>query len=125
MAYIAPTPAALKARYPAFAAADNGVVQTWLDEAAEECATFPDTIRARAEMAYAAHRMVEVGVIEGAVPAGVTQFKSGTFSASVSDAVAARTGLDTTVYGQELKELRKRAFAGPRLAWSPPVAGCA
>lgn len=119
MAYIAPTPAALKARYPAFAAADNGVVQTWLDEAAEECATFPDTIRARAEMAYAAHRMVEVGVIEGAVPAGVTQFKSGTFAVSVSDVAAARVGYAATVYGQEFSQLARRAFAGPRMAWTP------
>lgn len=124
MAYTAPTPANLKARYPAFAAVDDAIVQTWLEEGAADCATFPETMRARAEMAYAAHRMAELGLVEAALPAGVTAFKSGTFSASVSDAVAARTGLDTTIYGQELKDLRRRAFAGPRMAWSPPVPGC-
>lgn len=119
MAYSAPTPATLKSRYPAFSGVDDGVVESWLAEAAADCALFPDSMRARAEMAYAAHRMVEVGAIKSMVPAGVTQFKSGTFSATIADAVAARTGLDATQYGREFKDLRRRAFSGPRLAWAP------
>lgn len=121
MAYSAPTSADLKARYPAFASADDATVALWLAEAAVDCATFPDVVRARAEMAYAAHRLIEVGAVEGAIPAGVTSFKSGTFSATVADGAAARTGFATTVYGQEFITLRRRAFAGPRLAWTPPA----
>ncbi|WP_368655950.1 DUF4054 domain-containing protein [Novosphingobium sp. B1] len=50
----------------------------------------------------------------------MTSFKSGTFSASVSDGVASRTGYDATVYGREFKQLARSLFSGPRLAWSPP-----
>ncbi|NBC37358.1 DUF4054 domain-containing protein [Novosphingobium sp. FSY-8] len=102
-------------------AASDEAVTLWLAEAAVDCATFPEAIRARAEMAYAAHRLVEVGVVAGAVPAGVTSFKSGTFSATVADAAASRTGFAATAYGQEFITLRRRAFAGPRLAWTPPA----
>ena len=71
---------------------------------------------------YAAHRLAELGIGGGAVPQGVTSFKSGTFSATVSDAVAGLTGFDATVYGREFVALRRAAFAGPRMAWTPPTA---
>jgi hypothetical protein len=121
MAYTAPTAANLKAKYPAFAAVIDGTITPWLTEAAAECATFIEADRARAEMAYAAHRMTELGIGATAVPAGVTSFKSGTFSATVSDSIAGATGFDATVYGREFKLLRRRSFAGPRMAWTPPA----
>lgn len=119
MTYTAPTASDLKMRYPAFASVGDGTVTYWLGEAAEQCATWPDSIRSRAEMAYAAHRMAETGQGKGAVPAGVTSFKSGAFSATVADGIASLTGLDATVYGREFAALRRTAFAGPRLAWTP------
>lgn len=120
MAYTAPTAATLKARYPAFASVPDTTVDYWLTEAAEDCANWADSIRARGELALAAHRMAELGVVTGTIPTGVTSFKSGTFSASVSDNVASRTGYDATVYGREFKQLARSLFSGPRLAWSPP-----
>lgn len=122
MAYVAPTAADLKARYPAFAAVADVTVNLWLAEAAIECATFIDADRPRAELAYAAHRLAEAGLGAGVVPAGITSFKSGTFSATVSDAMASRTGFDATAYGREYTMLRRRSLAGPRLAWTPPTA---
>lgn len=124
MAYTAPTSATLKARYPAFAAVADVTVDYWLSEAAEDCASWPDSLRARGEMALAAHRMAELGIITGAVPAGVTSFKSGTFSATVSDGIASRTGYDATVYGREFRQLARNLFGGPRLAWQPSTEPC-
>lgn len=123
MAYTAPTPADLIARYPAFGAVLDATVQLWIDDAARYAdATWPDLDRAAAVMAHAAHKMAELGLGQSAVPLGLTSFKSGTFSASVSDKTASATGLDATVYGREFKTLRDRLFRGPRLAWTPPAA---
>lgn len=120
MAYTAPLPYDLKARYPAFAAVLDATVQVWLDDAstfADE--SWPDADRRVGVMAYAAHRMAELGLGKGHVPGGVTSFRSGSFSANVSDAAASRTGLTATVYGREFSLLRRRIFGGPRLAWTP------
>ncbi len=119
MAYTPATSADLKAKYPAFAAVADATVDIWLAEAVTECAGFIEADRARAEMAYAAHKMALAGLGAGAIPAGVTEFRSGTFSAKVADATASRTGFTATVYGREFMALRRRSFAGPRLAWVP------
>lgn len=124
MPYTAPTAATLKARYPAFAAVADATVDYWLAEAAEDCASWPESLRARGEMALAAHKMAELGIVAGAVPAGVTSFKSGTFSASVADGVASRTGYNATVYGREFSQLARNLFGGPRLAWQPSAEPC-
>lgn len=121
MAYTAPVPEDLTTRYPAFSAVAEETLDYWLAEAATECAGWPEDARARAEMAYAAHRMAELGMGAGAVPAGVTSFRSADFSASVDASVASRTGFEASVYGREFTLLRRRAFAGPRTAWSPPA----
>ena len=120
MAYTAPTSADLIARYPAFAAVSVDTIEYWLDDAALECESYPDIYRARAEMAYAAHRMAELSVIDG-VPQGVTSFESGDFKATISSGTADRTGYATTVYGRELDMFRRRAFGGPIPAWTPPT----
>lgn len=124
MAYTAPTAATLKARYPAFASVADATVDYWLAEAAEDCANWSESLRARGEMALAAHRMADLGIVTGAVPAGVTSFKSGTFSASVSDGVASRTGYASTIYGREFQQLARNLFGGPRLAWQPSAEPC-
>lgn len=120
-----PTPTGLleqfRARYSSFAAVADATVQIWLDEAQTETATWSDATRTRGVMLYAAHRLAEQGLGKGAIPAGVTSFKSGTFSASMSESIAGRTGFDATVYGREYLALARRQFAGPRLAWEPPA----
>ncbi|MCA8906126.1 MAG: DUF4054 domain-containing protein [Hyphomonas sp.] len=121
MAYSAPDADALKERYPAFSGVADATIDIWLAEAATECASWDENIRARAEMAYAAHRMVELGVVQNATAMGVTSFRSGDFSATIGETVASRTGYDSTVYGREFKMLMRRYFAGPRPAWTPPT----
>lgn len=116
----APTVTDFRTRYPAFAAVADATVQIWLDEGFAEVAAWSDADQPRGALAYAAHRLAEQG-IGGATPQGVTGFKSGTFSAQVSDAAANRTGFNATIYGREFLALARRSFAGPRLAWTPPT----
>lgn len=108
-------------RYPAFAAVADASVQIWLDDGEGETLPWPEAVRERATMLYAAHRLSAQGLGTGAIAAGVTSFKSGTFSATLSDAAASRTGFSSTVYGLEYLALMRRHFGGPRLAWTPPA----
>lgn len=118
MGYTAPTLADFRARYPAFDAVADATVQAWLDDAEAATAAFPDEDRPRAIMLWAAHNIF-LGTQQGSIAAsGVTSFKSGTFTASISDIAAARTGYKATTYGRDFLMLA-RQFAGPRLAWEP------
>lgn len=122
----AETLALFRMRYPAFVAIDDGLIGYWLTDAGALVGdSWAEASRVPARIAYAAHKLVETGALSGAVPAGLTSFKSGTFSATVSNETASLTGLDATLYGREFLKLRRATFAGPRLAWTPPVADCA
>ncbi|UPT53044.1 hypothetical protein [Synechococcus phage Yong-M3-232] len=116
----APTIADFRARYPAFAAVADASVQYWLDEGFAEVSAWREVDQPKGALAYAAHKLAETGQ-GGAIPSGVTGFKSGTFDAQISDGVARRTGFHATTYGREFLDLARRNFAGPRLAWQPPV----
>lgn len=117
------TLATFRLRYPAFASIDDGVISYRLAESLGVVGTeWPEDARIIARTAYAAHKMAEAGTLASAIPQGVTSFKSGTFSASISDATANLTGLNATIYGREFVAMRRSAFAGPRLSWTPPVA---
>lgn len=123
MAYTEPTAATLKARYPAFASVSDATVNLWITDAAR----FVDTSWREADytvakMAYAAHMLSETGTLPSAIPAGVTSFKSGAFSATIADGLAGLTGFAASIYGREFLALRRASFAGPRLAWAPPAA---
>jgi hypothetical protein len=113
--------ATFRMRYPAFAAVPDATVTLWLDEGTLETASWSDGLQGRGTMLYAAHKLAESGQGKGAIASGITSFKSGTFSASLSDAAAARTGLSATIYGREYLDLVRRQFTGPRLAWTPPT----
>jgi hypothetical protein len=121
MAYTAPTLAEFRALYPAFDAVGDATVQAWLDKGETETANWPDANRDDGIMLYTAHRLTTQGLGSGAIPAGVTSFKSGTFSATVSDGLASKTGFAATSYGRDYIDLSKRLFGGPRLAWTPPT----
>lgn len=115
--------ALFRLRYPAFASVSDGLISYRLYDALTEVDdNWPATQRTNARLAWSAHKLAEAGSLGGAVPQGVTSFKSGTFSATVSDSVAGLTGMDATVYGREFVALRRVAFAGPRMAWTPPTA---
>lgn len=115
--------ALFRLRYPAFATVSDGLISYRLFDALTEVGdNWPSAQRTNARLAWSAHKLAEAGSLGGAVPQGVTSFKSGTFSATVSDSVAGLTGMDATVYGREFVTLRRVAFAGPRMAWAPPTA---
>lgn len=119
MAYTKPDLATFRALYPAFDAVADATVEAWIDEGDTETADWPDDTRARAVMLYAAHKMASQGLGTSAIPAGVTSFKSGTFSATVSDGIASKTGFAATAYGRDYLALARRDFGGPILAWNP------
>ena len=120
MAYTAPTIADFRARYPAFDTIADATVQAWLDDGDAATAAFPDEDRPRAVMLFAAHNL-QFGTEAGKIAAsGLSSFKSGTFSATVSESASARTGFAATLYGRDYLNLA-RQFTGPRLAWSPPA----
>ena len=122
MAYSKPTLSEFRTKYPVFAAVADETVQAWIDEGDTETSQWSDADRARAVMLYAAHRMAEGGALSGGVAlAGVTSFRSGAFSAQVSDAAANRTGFEATVYGREFRALLRRNFAGVMTAWNAPA----
>jgi hypothetical protein len=117
------TLADFRIRYPAFAAVPDATASYWLDEGVLTVAAWRETDQERGSLAYAAHRLAEQGMGEGAIAQGVTSFKSGTFSASISDSAAMRTGFGATIYGREFLDLARRNFAGPRVVVMPGVAG--
>ena len=119
-----PTLSDFRTRYPVFAGVADATVEYWLDEGIARVTAWTEADQAKGAMAYAAHRMAEQGLGESAgAPQGVTAFKSGTFSASVSEAAANRTGLHSTIYGREFIQMARRVFAGPRTAVIPNVGG--
>lgn len=111
--------ALFRLRYSAFATTDDGTIGYWLADAAVAVDdSWPELRRDPAKLALAAHMLA---ANSSEIPAGVTSFKSGTFSATFADAAANRTGLEATIYGREFLSLRRLSFAGPRLAWDPPA----
>lgn len=114
--------AIFRLRYPAFAAVSDGLISYRLYEGLTAVSDgWPTDTLLTARTAWAAHKLAESGVISGAVPQGLTSFKSGTFSATVSDKLAGLTGFDGTIYGREFLTMRRAAFSGPFLAWTQPT----
>lgn len=112
--------ALFRLRYPAFVAVSDGLISYRLYESLSAVDDgWPTEAQSEARTAWAAHKMAEQGLGTNASAQGVTAFKSGTFSASVSEAQANRTGFDATIYGREYLDLAKRHFGTPILAWNP------
>lgn len=115
--------ATLKLRYPAFADVADATLEYWITDA-ERIVTdaWFEADREPATLTLAAHNAALAGVLpkEGAaaLPTGVTSFRSGTFSATISDtAVSAQIagGYASTKYGQEFEAMLRRNRGGPRL----------
>lgn len=123
MSYIAPDADELKTRYPAFADVDSSVINYWLDDAQLTVTeSWIEADYARSIIALAAHNMARQG-LAGAESvggmAGVTNFRSGSFSASFSDAAVSaqvKGGYASTPYGLEFQTYLRRNRGGPRLA---------
>jgi hypothetical protein len=122
MAYTAPTPADLKTAFPAFASVDDAVIQFWLDRAARIVdERFPEADFAFARELLACHYMAlnKIGTASaGAIPDGVTDFRSGAFQVKIADAVAANAidgSYQATLYGRQFEPLLMAAKGGPRV----------
>lgn len=117
MAYIVPTAADLKARYPAFAAVSDATIDVWLEDAQRTVKpTWLEDDYRPGIMSLAAHNMAEQSVITGGQSlAGVTSFKSSQFSITLSDQAASATGYAATIYGREFRILLARNVGGMRL----------
>ncbi|MEG3086176.1 DUF4054 domain-containing protein [Sphingomonas sp. PB4P5] len=131
MPYDLPTPANLKLRYAAFATVDEARVQYWLTDAERFVdTTWGEADYAAALMAKAADSMVRnavPGVVQGVtadLPAGVTSFRSASFSATVTEAAANRSITGSNPYGAEFALLQRRNFGGPRLVGCVEPRGC-
>jgi hypothetical protein len=106
----------LKAQIPAMNCIPDYVIDQYLARSELQVGDgFPDGLREWAVFNHAAHFMSAAGLVKGAIPAGLTSFKSGTFSATVSDTAAAQTGFDASPYGREYKRLMDSNHAGPFL----------
>lgn len=102
--------------FPAFASIEDGAIGFWLAKAATYVdASWSATFRDDAKVNFAAHKLVETGVLKTGIPHGVTMFKSGDFSANFSQARADLTGFKATDYGREFLRLRRICFGGPRI----------
>jgi hypothetical protein len=127
MAYTAPTITDFRTRYPAFSdatAVPDATIDYWLTDALRFVdQSWTEGDYAPALMAHAAYEMAKRGLgagsdITGIAASGVTDFKSGTFSARFSDEAvkqAVAGGYQSNVYGQEYAELLARNRGGPRV----------
>lgn len=123
MAYVAPTAADVKARFPEFAAVDDTVVDAVLAEAGSFVdASWIESDRATAELFYTAHELVMAGQGTSAAAkvsqvGDFTRIKSGdlevTRGGGSGESSSAATGtLGATRYGLKFLELRARSFPG-------------
>jgi len=126
VAYDPPIPADLKLRYPAFTGLDDDTIWYWLEDAGRFVdQTWSEGDYAPALIAVAAHNMLDAGVpgiagsdMAGLLAAGVTDFKSGTFQARLSDEAVKQAiagGYESTRPGQEYLRLLARNKGGPRV----------
>lgn len=106
-----PLGATLVRLWPVFAAAPAATVDYWLERASVQAAWADG----HGQMLYAAHNLSLSGYGAGAIPAGLTSFKSGAFSATISDKLAGATGFDATVWGREFRALMFLQTGTPRL----------
>lgn len=133
MAYTIPTPADLKARYPAFAAVADLTIQTYIDDASTQSVdtSWIEADYSLAIAAKAAHEMALVnigshGEAAGYAAAGLTSVRSGNFQASFAESAVGRAnrgGLDATPYGRVYKRLLRRSKGGPRVVGRAAYAG--
>jgi hypothetical protein len=131
MAYTRLPLADFKAKYAAFTTLTETPYAAWATEAEADITDRYGDQQQRATELLTAHYLALQGIGNGETGAiavsGVTSFKSGTFSATISDKVAAERSrglLSATLYGQQLELIQRRLFGGPRLAWTPPARVC-
>jgi len=123
MAYVVPTFADLRVKYPAFTDTPEATITAYIASAQVDT-SWLEADYANAIMAYAAWAMTDAGIgtggeIAGYVGQGINRLKSGTLDVSFSDAATSATGFATNVYGREYDRLLRKNKGGPRV-----VRGC-
>lgn len=126
MAYTRLTLAEFKALFPAFSALEQAPYDAWVAKAeARVTDAYGDQQQDATEL-LTAHLLALNGIGLGAAgtitATGATSFKSGTFSATISDSVIsarAKGGYGATPYGVQFAQIQRTLFGGPRLV------GCA
>jgi hypothetical protein len=123
MTYTRLTLAEFRSLFPAFTTLDDNQYDDWLAKAERRVGENWGDEQQDATEFLTAHLLAVngVGVDAGAAvlaATGATSFKSGAFSASVSEAVVtkrAKGGYQATVWGQQFAEIQRRLFGGPYL----------
>lgn len=111
-----PRIAELRAMFPAFVSVPDATIALWLRKADLHIGdNWPEDERGDARLCWTAHSMALLGLGQGTAPAGVTSFKSGTFSVQMSDKAASATGYASTIYGRQYLAMCQRIFGGIRL----------
>lgn len=114
-------------KFPAFTTLEDAPYEMWAADAELEITDRYGDWQQKATELLTAHYLASngIGLSAGSdvlLATGATSFKSGTFSATISDnivAARARGGLGSTSYGLELQRIQRLLFGGPRLV------GCA
>ena len=124
MAYVVPTAADLKARFPAFADVLDATVNLYIADAQVD-ETWLEADYAPAIMAWAAWAMTDFGIgtggeVAGYIGSGVTKLKSGTLDVSFSDKASSASGYETNVYGRQYLMLLRKNKGGPRVIRGNP-----
>lgn len=113
--------ATLRMRYPAFVPVSDATIAYWLTDAVFTVDDTWQPYQDNALMALAAFNIARTGGLPGEssqLVEGVTSFRSGSFSATVSDAVVtqqAAGGYAINVWGREFAMYLRRHNGGPRL----------
>lgn len=123
MAYTRLPLADFKTLFPAFSTLTEGPYAAWATKAEAQVGESYGDEQQDATEYLTAHYLGLNGI--GLAPGtdvlsatGATSFKSGTFSATISDAVVsqrAKGGHQATVWGQMFAEIQRRLFSGPVL----------
>ncbi|MFK4871662.1 DUF4054 domain-containing protein [Novosphingobium sp. ZW T3_23] len=112
-----------KAQFPAFSTLTEEPYDAWATKAERRVGESYGDEQQDATELLTAHLLAINGI---GLPAGTgtlaatgaTSFKSGTFSATLSDSVVAQRakgGYGATTWGQQFQEIQRRLFGGPRL----------
>jgi hypothetical protein len=122
MAFVAPLPAELQARYPEFAGVSSPRIQIVLDETVLDVGeNWPDEFRRPAMLALTAHLLAQEGVLRNNATSGastegqVTSVSVGDVSTSFADlskmgSPASMSSYETTAYGKRFLDLKRLAF---------------
>ncbi|MBH0112715.1 DUF4054 domain-containing protein [Novosphingobium sp. YJ-S2-02] len=123
MAYARLPLANFQALYPAFTTLTEPQYDAWAAKAEARVGEAYGDAQQDATELLTAHLLAlnGIGMDSGAgmlATTGATSFKSGTFSATISDSVVsqrAKGGYRATVWGQQFSEIQRRHFGGPVL----------